>query len=312
MKKAGNKNSRAEGSIKASSTASDIDLAKKLSSLRKMKKSVDKELEELEQEIESIVSNDECDMQELSERKEQLEEENSEIVEKLDAIGDIEFLENQYNALRKLSSAQLLSRKGVLLDLIPFQRNGLLKKNESLAMLPSKIAQMHKEIDDLEAKSREIRTEQASLILNSSREETEEEIMMKEEKEEAELQRRINIMSPIKSASKGARESQKESLRREIYTLKMQLNDLKKAEEERLANSVSIEDVKKTVETACGCPQDVKEVGDSTFMIGNSIFNVKKNGKSLIAVTNQQEKPLKTFVMDKYAAPFETVTISHL
>ena len=50
-----------------------------------------------------------------------------------------------------------------------------MKKNESLAMLPSKIAQMHKEIDDLEAKRKEIREEQASLILNSSREETEEE-----------------------------------------------------------------------------------------------------------------------------------------
>ena len=293
-------------------TASNIELENQLKSLNRQKKQIVREIEDLEQEIDAVVTDTDTNIRQLEERKRELEESNAQKTEQLDAIGDVEFLNQQLEALTKAKNSKLLNKKGTFLDIAPFQRSGLLNKNESLAMLPTKIQQLHKEIDELTQQRYEIEVEQSNLFYSALLEDDEETAQMKEEKEEKQLQWRIDVMSPIKEAGKLQRPSQIEHLKREIFTLRMYLQNLQKSEQDRVTNGISLEEVQKGVDQAGGSGADVRQVGDNTFKIGNSLFDVKRTGKSLTVTHNGQDKPLNTFIMDKYAPPFESVTYSRV
>lgn len=254
-----------------------------------------KELEEINKKTIEVRETTTLTMQKLQNEQDALQKENDTMTKDLEDLPEMDFLTRQYELLKALSQKKRLNKQGTFLDLAPVRKTGIIGPNESLAALPQRINQLHRLIEaEAQAQIKEYKEVSMSYIESNPLPDDEED-----------LQRRVDLIEPVHKTVKELTTYQKESVRREIKILELQLEDLKKAEKRRIEEGVPFDDVAAAVEANGGNKSELREIGDNKFMIGHSKFDVQKS-KNGIVVTSPTKSPLPSFVQDTYRSPFDS------
>ncbi|EAY07463.1 hypothetical protein TVAG_499490 [Trichomonas vaginalis G3] len=163
-------------------------------------------------------------LHDLEVKKYELQNKNMKLISELGAIGDTSILEKQLTILESISRKEKLPRIGAFLDTNELKSSGVLAQDESLSNLPSKVKQLHKEIDENITKTKTLNADLKSSILSQNS------IYVSKDEDEKILEKIRTQLDSLKSAYTRNQKAQLESLKMEIYLLKTELQDLQNSE----------------------------------------------------------------------------------
>lgn len=215
---------------------------------------------------------------------------------------DMDFLAEQLILLKRLDRRKKMNKKGIFLDVKPFRDMGLLGPNDSLAILPTKIKELHQKIADQSKRQVDIYRMNRPLVKRQL-----------SEIEQNRIKKESLMLSNIQKSVSEITKYNKGELKRDIKNLQRQIDELIKAENNRAKNEIPFSEVVSCVEKSGGNPNDLKQVGDFSYMLGKKEFTLTRDrsrGDGTLLVESPVRQTLESFVAEKYRPPFSTLSLS--